>query len=191
MSENTGVLDDVLRGAALGVDPERCKILVGKNKTAMSQVDYNGDTMLHLAAMKGNKEIVDFLLENGADPLTKDKFGATALHLAAITGHDNTVKSLTDSPEGRITINSQDNKGDTALILAARKGHTDTVKILLERGANPSLTNKQKESATTLATPKCKQMIEDHRRKFEANVAESKHPDTPRTNNGKSSQQIL
>ncbi len=191
MSENTGVLDDVLRGAALGVDPERCKILVEKNKAAMSQVDYNGDTMLHLAAMKGNKEIVDFLLKNGANHSAKDKFGATALHLAAITGHDNTVKSLTDSPEGRITINFQDNKGDTALMLAARKGHADTVRTLLERGADSSLINKQKESATTLATPECKQMIEGHRRKFEANVAEPKHPDAPRTNNGKSSQQIL
>ncbi|QQR49626.1 ankyrin repeat domain-containing protein [bacterium] len=37
---------------------------------------------MHLAVQKGNKEIVNFLLNSDADVNTKDKYGKTAFDLA-------------------------------------------------------------------------------------------------------------
>lgn len=42
----------------------------------------------------GHAEIVDILLERGADSNAKNEEGETALHKAAINGHDAVAKSL-------------------------------------------------------------------------------------------------
>ena len=44
-------------------------------------------TPLHKAASMGHLEIVRILLENGADPTPKDKWGKTALEQAEAEGH--------------------------------------------------------------------------------------------------------
>ena len=47
-----------------------------------------------IAAYKGHVDIVNFLLEKGADPNEKAKCGATALHFAAECGHTAIVKEI-------------------------------------------------------------------------------------------------
>ena len=59
--------DDVLK-AALGVDPDRFKMLFEQDPEAnLIKADNNKDTALHLAAMKGNAAIIKFLLDKGAN----------------------------------------------------------------------------------------------------------------------------
>jgi ankyrin repeat protein len=86
---------DELLKAALGVDPDRfIKLFEQDPEANLTKVDNNGDTALHLAAMKGNIPIIEFLLKKGANTNAKDKFGATPLHLAAISGYTDSVKVL-------------------------------------------------------------------------------------------------
>ena len=53
-----------------------------------------GKTALHLAAKSGHLEIIQLLLERGADINTRDRKGKTALHLAAKSGHLDITKLL-------------------------------------------------------------------------------------------------
>ena len=85
------------------------------------------------AAIKGNLEIVRFLIEVGADIHLKNKYGWTALTEAAGNGHLDTVKLLVESG---INIDQQDRFGNTALMWARLNGHFDVVKCLINLGAD-------------------------------------------------------
>jgi ankyrin repeat protein len=53
-----------------------------KHGAAIDPVDKSGRTPLHLAAATYDKDIVDFLLKNGADPLRRTNDGLTPMQLA-------------------------------------------------------------------------------------------------------------
>ena len=71
-----------------------------------------GMTALHVAASKGNKEIVELLLTRGADIEAREDTGRTALHTAAFRGYMEIVKFLL---EKGAKINAQTNDGKTPL----------------------------------------------------------------------------
>ena len=50
--------------------------------------DKSGQSPLHVAAKAGRHDLVDMMLESGADVRVRDSSGQTPLHLAA--GHDMT-----------------------------------------------------------------------------------------------------
>ncbi len=81
-------------------------------------------------------EIIEYLIEKGADIYSKSKYGGwTALILASQNGHKDIIQFLL-SDAGGADINAQNNYGYTALIVASRYGHKDIVKLLLQGGAN-------------------------------------------------------
>lgn len=59
----------------------------------ISHCDSNGTTALHRAVSEGNMEIVEFLLEQGADMDMPDVYGWTARGLAEHQGHED-IKAL-------------------------------------------------------------------------------------------------
>jgi hypothetical protein len=63
-------------------DVERVKESVGHHKSQLRQVDFDGNTPLHIAAMLGSREMVEALLDAGADPAAKNKDGETPLDVA-------------------------------------------------------------------------------------------------------------
>ena len=86
------------------------------------------------AARKGDTDLIEKLLENGADiEEAEGKFNDTPLHLAALEGNTSAVECLLDRGAN---IEAKDKIGRTALILAASIGHKSTVEFLLDRGAN-------------------------------------------------------
>jgi ankyrin repeat protein len=105
-----------------------------------------GATALHMAARRGNNEMVRMLLEAKASVNAKDKMRWAALHNAAVNGHTETVEILLAAhadPGG-----TTDEAGlFTPLHLAANGGHTFTIEKVLE--ADESIITAQDQSGQT------------------------------------------
>jgi len=125
--------------------------------------DDKGATPLHVAAEYGYSEIVEVLLEHGADPNIRDKYGETPLHVAAAFGNSKVVEVLL---EHGADPNARDDYGATPLHYAAafdypkivkslpkdlsdydatplqgavEFNYPEVAKLLLEHGANPNI----------------------------------------------------
>lgn len=99
------------------------------------------------AAHDGRLDLMDILLNAGANVKTKYPHGDTALTLICRFGPVHArpadqnqllkiVKRLIDSG---VDPNAVDQMGDTALIIAASSGSSKIVRLLLENGADPNL----------------------------------------------------
>ena len=103
---------------------------------------------LHWATRKGHKDVVQLLLDRGADPNKANEDGGTQLHSAASGGHIAVVQLLLDR-------GADPNKADiwewTPLHRAVEYGRKDVVQLLLDRGANPNLENRNGKTSISLA----------------------------------------
>lgn len=73
--------------------------------------------------------MVDYLLEQGANPNDPDAEGTSCLHCAAARGHPNTLLLLLHA---NARIDATDSRGNSPLHLAADHGHDACVKALLD-----------------------------------------------------------
>jgi cytohesin len=92
-----------------------------------------GRTALMLAAALGRCEVIQLLLQAGADPNANDDCGYTALHYAACSG---ILKCLEVLVQGNAMINAVDRVGFTPIAIATWYGHSDHVKYLAVHGAD-------------------------------------------------------
>jgi ankyrin repeat protein len=158
-------------------------IVSGKTEAALrfiqdekyiTQVDEFGKTPLYLAIEKNQLDIVNALLENGADPnlanrdeetaFFEDRITAVAsmflnphhvssrsetpLTLACQTGNTEIVRSLLE-PKNHVDVNYLiPETGKTGLILAAQHNHFDVVALLLNKdGINLDIQDRDGETA--------------------------------------------
>lgn len=108
----------------------------------------NGHTPLHLAASSGQTEMVQLLIENGANVNAKfhddqDFINVTPLHLAALEGHQETVQLLikNDANVNAQFHHKQDFINVTPLDVALVQGHSKVIQSLEQHGASPSRYN--------------------------------------------------
>ncbi|KAL1421256.1 hypothetical protein MTO96_023232 [Rhipicephalus appendiculatus] len=66
---------------------ERLAECLNNNTSSVHERDAQGMCMLHWACDRGHLEIVELLLDKGADPEAKDEEGQTPLHYASSCGH--------------------------------------------------------------------------------------------------------
>lgn len=103
----------------------------------------NGVTFLMREAWAGNPEMVQFLIENGANIHEQDAYGFTALHFAAFSRKDekgaDCIELLT---QAGANINAVCYRGNTPLMYATRAGNVECVKMLRLLNADFSIANK-------------------------------------------------
>ena len=92
-----------------------------------------GITPLMNAAMNGNVQAVELLIEKGADPSLKDNLGWNSLHFAALGGYTDIISQIHTRMSDTESLNGE---GATPLLVAAYSGKSRAVKWFLERGAN-------------------------------------------------------
>jgi ankyrin repeat protein len=85
--------------------------------------DYSHEEALEWAAMKGNKEYVEFLLANGVDPNHND---GNTLSRAVVNNETEII---------RILLNYGMNKNSLSLAIKERSLELETMKLLIEAGA--------------------------------------------------------
>ena len=125
----------------------------------MMEVNSHKLRAMHLAAEEGHSEIVQLLLEAGADNDLRSEAGASALQLAALKGHLEVARLLIQKGtglellcfaeegrleavqlllEGRADPDKVRHDGLSALQMAAVHGHSEVAQSLLEGRADPN-----------------------------------------------------
>lgn len=124
-----------------------------------------GYTALIWAVIKGHANVVDLLIQSGADIFLTDNKARTALHYAVskdqeiiafkllekMSGSERSILKKDDffkdivikyrSKQKKFNVNAQNTKGETMFMLAARYGHVGTAKELISAGADVHLKN--------------------------------------------------
>jgi Ankyrin repeats (3 copies) len=114
----------------------------------VSELTRDGETPLHYAATKGDKEVVELLLDAGANIDGRDTQGWTALHKAAHQGSQEVVELLLR--KGAVS-SKKTKSGQTAQALA----HNNKVRELLEHHlatAEPSANYKDDSRTTSISS---------------------------------------
>lgn len=97
-----------------------------------------GLTPLHMAIKTRNFEVIDFLLENGANIEAKDEKGFTPLYYAVVMNH---IEITTHLLKKGANPNTQNELGNTPMHQVARKDRVDMYYLLVENGAKKDISN--------------------------------------------------
>lgn len=108
---------------------------IGK-EALLALSDTRGKTLLHFAAKQGNRELVKFLIEKGADANAKDENGYTPLHEAAFFNRPSAVEELILKKAKIDEACNVEVNGYTTLRIAIVMNHLNIVKILVKAGAD-------------------------------------------------------
>ena len=92
----------------------------------------DGTTALHWAVYHADAELVDRLLDAGADPNAVNDYGSTPLTEAAVAASTKIIERLLD---GGADAKLAPKDGETALMVVARSDNVAAARLLLEHGA--------------------------------------------------------
>uniref|UniRef100_A0A4W4E0Z7 Poly [ADP-ribose] polymerase n=1 Tax=Electrophorus electricus TaxID=8005 RepID=A0A4W4E0Z7_ELEEL len=137
-------------------DVSRVKRLVDAVNVNAKDMAGRKSTPLHFAAGFGRKDVVEHLLQTGANVHSRDDGGLIPLHNACSFGHAEVVSLLLCQGADP---NARDNWNYTPLHEAAIKGKIDVCIVLLQHGADPNIRNTDGKSALDLADPSAKTVL--------------------------------
>lgn len=120
--------DDLVRNDFRGLSPLHYAVLGGSLKTVQFLIEEKGansealtalgDTLLHLAAFKGNDELISYLLTKGLNPNGKNNREQTPLHYAAVNDQLGAMEALIRQGANP-AIQDQANRSPFSLVGAA------------------------------------------------------------------------
>ena len=104
--------------------------------------DDDDDTPLHSAALYGDLEMVQVLLDYGVDVDCPNIYGSTPLNYASRFGHRNAARVVRLLIERGADPNTRGLFGYTPLHSASLNGRIEIARLLIEHGANVEVKNK-------------------------------------------------
>lgn len=114
----------------------------GQNLEAKDEASL-GQTALGWAAFIGYEDIVDYLIEHGANLHATDRGDVYHVLKSAVLGKNTNivrkVYKLLGTTQADLNNQTIENDGETLLMVAASNNRIDTVKFLLSEGADPNL----------------------------------------------------
>eukprot|EP00512_Aurantiochytrium_limacinum_P011416 CAMPEP_0171589422 /NCGR_PEP_ID=MMETSP0961-20121227/14837_1 /TAXON_ID=87120 /ORGANISM="Aurantiochytrium limacinum, Strain ATCCMYA-1381" /LENGTH=1083 /DNA_ID=CAMNT_0012148713 /DNA_START=519 /DNA_END=3770 /DNA_ORIENTATION=+ len=117
------------------------------------QLDQDGVTLLHIAAEKGDLDMLKILTSIGGMPVNvRDARGGEPILEASAAGRLECIKWLVE--EQHVDVNTADDRGDTALHLASGYGHIEVMQWLLDHGAHVDTRTKIDVTPLLYATAK-------------------------------------
>ncbi|XP_075685756.1 BRCA1-associated RING domain protein 1 isoform X2 [Rhinoderma darwinii] len=116
----------------------RANIQTSPSNFPYTKKNHKGETMLHVASIKGEIQAVEELLKSGANPNVKDNAGWTPLHEACNHGHADVVEVLL---RHQALVNTTGYQNDTPLHDAVKNGRVVIVRRLLQHGASQDAVN--------------------------------------------------
>ncbi len=135
-----GAAEDIFAAAIVG-HTDQVAALLKEDPKLINARDGDGRTVLHWAALYGQKKVVELLLAEKADVNSLDEDGFTPLHWAATFNQSDAVKVLLAN---KADMNLKVPKyGWTALRLAVIHGHMATAEALLNGGADPNVKDEE------------------------------------------------
>ena len=162
---------DALLAAAENGDVKMASKALKKGAEVDASVMSSGDTALIVACKNGQEEIVELLLESGADAMKTDKRGWTPLFTAAGKGHAGIVRRLVAAGADV----DAESGNSTPLITAAIHGHTEVVAFLLEEGKAD--VNKRVTGPTLASCAACSGVVDVMRMILDAGAPLQQDPD--------------
>jgi ankyrin repeat protein len=122
----------------------------------MDVLDHDKNTPLHLVK---SPEITGLLLNSGASPVSKNRYGQTPLHQASCAGYIGVIVQLLDHGAD---LEAKDSSGNTPLLSAmsyiadswVSEKDERTINYLLEHGADMGAVNEDGQSAAQFIDPK-------------------------------------
>lgn len=120
-----------------------------KAETGINSCNERGESALHIASAMGHVDIVQLLLDAGANVNLQTIYEKkTPLHLACTNDHVRVVRMLLEC--ATCDVNARDEEGDTPLHQVVRDANSKLTEILVRHGANSKIKNARGESAIDL-----------------------------------------
>lgn len=133
------------------------RVAAGQNLEAKDEAMF-GQTALGWAAFIGYLDMVEYLVEQGADLMATDRADVKSALKSSVLGKNvEVVKYLYPMLKDKIDINDQslDNENETLVMIAASNNRIEIVKYLISLGANLNLVStKLNQSALTYSCDK-------------------------------------
>jgi ankyrin repeat protein len=143
---NDGILLGPINGQRM--DILKCLVEAGAPVVKPRGAHYDDDYLV-AAVFHGDREMVKYLLQHGADPNgTTALCNETAFQVAARRGDVGVMEILWNAGAD---INYRNCNGWTALMIACLQGEEAAVNFLLARGADPSYKDRLNRTAETFA----------------------------------------
>lgn len=122
----------------------------------IARLDAHGQSILHYAILSGNKDMVEYLLNNYSELSVNqsDSNWYTPLHISVMIGSVRITELLLIK---NANINSVNRDRQTPLHLAAQYGFCNIIVMLLDYGANINSFDIDERSPLTLAISQCKE----------------------------------
>lgn len=168
------------KAASMGHKPIMKKLL--KYSPDIEDQQKQGKTALALAVEWGREEVVEVLLDHGAQTFTQNNMRGTPLHRGAQDNRTAILRQLLKALDMRKRLDHQNKNGDTALLLAIFHRHPEYAQTLFDHGASLHVVNVYDSNVLHVAVEKgLYDFLQDKMREFRRDEIElcNKWKDTP------------